>query len=45
MVPRYSRPEMSALWSDDARFRLWLEVETAVLEALVVQGSPPKSEL
>jgi adenylosuccinate lyase len=36
---------MSALWSDDARFRLWLEVETAVLEALVVQGKAPQAAL
>ena len=38
MIPRYSRPEMAALWSDDARFEIWLEVELAHLEAREARG-------
>ena len=45
MVPRYSRPEMSALWSDEARFKLWLEVETLALEGMVKIGVAPKQAL
>jgi adenylosuccinate lyase len=31
MIPRYTRPEMAALWSDEARFEIWLEVENRCL--------------
>jgi adenylosuccinate lyase len=27
MIPRYSLPEMSAIWSEDRKFQLWQEVE------------------
>ena len=33
MIPRYSRPEMAALFSEEARFARWLEVEIAACEA------------
>lgn len=33
MIERYTRPEMGALWSLEARFRSWLEVELAVCRA------------
>ncbi len=33
MIERYTRPEMGKLWSDEARFNAWLEVELAVCEA------------
>lgn len=42
MIARYSRPEMSALWGDDNRFKLWLEVEVAAMEAMAEQGIIPK---
>jgi len=45
MIPRYSRKEMSDLWSDEARFKLWLEIETLALEALVKEGVAPQSAL
>ena len=32
MIPRYSRPAMSALWSDEAKLRRWLDVELAALD-------------
>ena len=34
MIPRYSRPELAALWDDRYRFELWLEIELAVCEAM-----------
>lgn len=45
MIPRYSRPEMTALWTDEARFQLWLEIETAALEGMVELGVAPESSL
>ena len=33
MINRYSRPKMKEIWSDENRFKKWLEVEIAVLEA------------
>ena len=28
MIPRYSRPEMAAIWAPEAKFQIWLEIET-----------------
>ncbi len=33
MIPRYSRPEMASLWTDEAKFKKWLEIEIAACEA------------
>ena len=41
MIPRYSRPEMTALWTDDARLLRWLQVECAHLRALEQLGEAP----
>src|SRR5512134_1970607 len=41
MIERYSRPAMSAIWSDDGRFRRWLEVEVTVCEVLAERGVIP----
>src|SRR3954454_10516742 len=41
MIPRYSRPEMGAIWSDQNRFQQWLEVELAASEALAELGVVP----
>jgi adenylosuccinate lyase len=41
MIPRYSRPELVAIWDDKARFELWLEIELAVCEAMEARGSVP----
>ena len=41
MIPRYSRPELAALWDDKARFELWLEVELAACRAMERAGSVP----
>jgi adenylosuccinate lyase len=41
MIPRYSRPQMAAIWAPENRLRLWLEVELAALEAMAGQGRVP----
>jgi adenylosuccinate lyase len=45
MIPRYSRPEMARLWSDENRFATWLEVEIAATEVLVERGTVPAEAL
>ena len=45
MIPRYSRPEMARLWSDENRFASWLEVEIAASEVLVERGVVPAEAL
>ena len=43
MIPRYSRPAMSAIWSDEARFAFWLEVELAALDGWAETGAVPRA--
>ena len=45
MIERYSRKEMAALWSDENRFRRWLDVEIAVCEVLNEKGIVPDRDL
>src|SRR5439155_1670592 len=45
MIPRYSRPEMSRIWSDQNRFATWLKVEIAATEALAERGIVPQEAL
>ena len=42
MIPRYSRPEMTAVWSPETRFRIWFEIEAYACEALAEIGIIPK---
>lgn len=42
MIPRYTRPEMGSVWSEDAKFESWLEVEKAALDAWAAEGSVPE---
>ena len=42
MIPRYTRPEMARIWSDENRFRNWLAVEIASTETLAASGIVPK---
>ncbi|MBA3878480.1 MAG: adenylosuccinate lyase [Sphingobium sp.] len=42
MVPRYSRPAMTAIWSPEARFRIWFEIEAHATDALAELGVVPK---
>ena len=41
MISRYTRPEMGAVWSDETKYRCWLEVELAASEALAELGEVP----
>ncbi len=43
MVPRYARPEMTAIWSAENRFRIWFEIEAHATDALAQLGTVPKS--
>ncbi len=42
MIPRYSRPEMTAVWSPETRFRIWFEIEAYACEAMAEIGVIPK---
>jgi adenylosuccinate lyase len=42
MIPRYSRPEMVAVWSPETRFRIWFEIEAYACDALAEIGVIPK---
>jgi adenylosuccinate lyase len=42
MIPRYSRPEMTAIWTPEARFRIWFEIEAHAMDALAEIGVVPK---
>ena len=41
MIARYSRPEMARLWSEEEKYRTWLEVELAVVQAREHYGEAP----
>ena len=41
MIPRYSRPEMTAIWSPETRFRIWFEIEAHATSALAELGIVP----
>ena len=41
MIPRYSRPQMAALWSDRSKYEIWLEIETLAAEAMEQLGTIP----
>ncbi|RIK86230.1 MAG: adenylosuccinate lyase [Hyphomicrobiales bacterium] len=41
MIPRYSRPEMVAIWSAETRFRIWFEIEAHACDALAQIGVIP----
>jgi len=45
VIPRYTTSDMSAIWSDDNKFRIWLEVETLALEQMVKDGIAPKEAI
>ncbi len=41
MIPRYSRPDVAALWSDSYRFERWLEIELAACREMEKAGTVP----
>ena len=45
MIPRYTRPEMAKIWSDENRFYKMLEVEILAAEAMSAQGLVPKKAI
>ena len=45
MIPRYSRPEMAAIWTDEAKLQRWLDVELAVCRAWARRGVIPPEDL
>ena len=45
MIPRYTRPEMGQVWSDDNRYQCWLEVEILAAEAWAELGEIPKEDV
>jgi len=45
MISRYTLPEMGALWSEDAKFQKWLEVEIAVCEVHAEMCTIPREAL
>lgn len=44
LIPRYSRPEMAAIWSEAARLRLWQEIEVQVCDARAQLGEIPAED-
>ena len=42
MIPRYSRPDMVAIWSPETKFRIWFEIEAHACDALAELGVIPK---
>ena len=45
MIPRYSRPEMTAVFSPEEKLRLWLEIELSAAEAMAELGQLPADEV
>ena len=41
MIPRYSRPEMAAIWSPETKFRIWFEIESHAADAMAELGLIP----
>jgi adenylosuccinate lyase len=44
LIERYTRPEMGAVWTDQARMDAWLQVEVAAVDALAEQGIVPEDD-
>ena len=42
MVPRYTRPEMAAIWAPENRFRIWFEIEALAAEGMARVGAIPE---
>ena len=41
MIPRYSRPQMTAIWEPESRFRIWFEIEAHALDKMAQLGVVP----
>jgi adenylosuccinate lyase len=42
MIPRYTRPEMAAIWEPESRFQIWFEIEAHAMDAQAELGVVPK---
>src|SRR5512135_2891983 len=42
MIPRYTRPDMAAIWSPETKFRIWFEIEAHAADAMAELGIVPK---
>lgn len=42
MIPRYSRPEMTSIWQEENKYKIWFDIETYALEAFEELGIAPK---
>ena len=42
MIPRYTTPEMQAIWAPENKFKHWLDIEVAAATAMEENGSIPK---
>ena len=45
MIERYTLPEIGAIWTEEAKYRAWLEVELAVCRARAALGEIPTEEV
>jgi adenylosuccinate lyase len=45
MIPRYARPEMARIWTQDAKYEAWLQVELAVCDVYAKRGLIPEDAL
>ena len=45
MIPRYTRPEMGRIWSEENSFQKWLDIEILAAEALAQMGRVPKAAI
>ncbi len=45
MIPRYSRPEMVAIWTQENKYRIWRDIEVYAAEAMAEEGIIPKASL
>ena len=43
MIPRYTRPDMAAIWDPQTRYRIWFEIEAHAADAMAKLGMIPKS--
>jgi adenylosuccinate lyase len=43
MIPRYTRPDMAAIWDPQTRFRIWFEIEAHAADAMAELGIIPKA--
>src|SRR5947199_7505609 len=43
MIPRYTRPEMAAIWDAQTRYRIWFEIEAHAADAMAELGIIPKA--